>query len=210
MYMYVHYLTLHADQEPQSTGKRWKSRSGQKITKERPASEEGPLPPKSTSAKKQRTTDSSSKKSPPAPDEPTTATPTCSDDDKSTAKDTSNVECAEGISLTKLIGKAVPFVSDISSSESDSELFAEGKAAEQKVEEIPLLSSQQEGREEEGAGERECEEEREELEEVEKDGVCLKRERKGDCEEQESLVLEQTAVKIHVIDDEKQQHIVLG
>ena len=87
-------------------------------------------------------------------------------------------------------------MSDISSSESDSELPTEGKDGEQKEEELPLSLSQQEEREEEEAGERERKEEIEEDEEVEKDSVCLKREMQSDGEEQMSLAKEEATVKI--------------
>lgn len=101
-------------------------------------------------------------------------------------------------------------MSDISSSESDSELPTEGKAGEPKEEElhVPLMPDQQEERQEEEVGEREGEEEREEEEEVEKDSVCLKRVKKGDGEERISLVKEEVTVKITY--DEEQGHTTLG
>jgi hypothetical protein len=205
--MYVHACYNHdiiflmiTDQIRPSTSKRWKSRSGRMISsKERPTSEEGPLPPKSSSTKKQLKVDFSSKKTPSG--EPPAAIP--SDDDKSSAKEAEAVERSGETSLTKLIGKAIPFTSDISSSESDSELPTEGKDAKQKEEGLPL-PSQQEERQEEGAGERAGEEEEEE-----KDGVCLKRERTDDDDEKlVSLVKEEASVKIS--HDEEQQHTTLG
>ena len=209
MYCYRDIIVfLHADQVRPSTSKRWKSRSGQKIRKERPASEEGPLPPKSSSSKKQQKGDFSTKKTP--PDEPAATAP--SDDDKSSTKEATHTTVDEHSgesSLTKLIGKAIPFTSDISSSESDSELTAEGKVVKQKEAE-PLLPSQQEEGEDEGAGEGEEERagEGEEEEGVEKDGVCVKRERKDDGEKKMSLVKEEGSVKI--FHDKEQQYATPG
>ena len=204
-YCYHNIFVLSADQVCPSTSKRWKSRSGQKIRKERPTSEEGPLPPKSLSSKKQQKGDFSTKKA--LSDEPAATTP--SDDDQSSAKETTHttVERAGESSLTKLIGKAMPFTSDISSSESDSELPAEGGKVTKQKEEIPLLPSQQKG-EDEGAGEREDEEEEEEEEGVEKDGVCVKRERKDDDEKQTSVVKEEASVKIY--DNKEERHATPG
>ena len=118
--LYLDIIVMSTDQVRPSTSKRWKSRSGQKIRKERPTSEEGPLPPKSSSSKKQQKGDFSTKKTP--PDEPAATAP--SDDDKPSTKEATHTTVEHGgeSSLTKLIGKAIPFTSDISSSESDSEL----------------------------------------------------------------------------------------
>ena len=205
--MHTATLILSTDQVRPSTSKRWKSRSGQKIRKERPTSEEGPLPPKSSSSKKQQKGDFSTKKTP--PDEPAATAPR--DDDKPSAKEATHTTVDERSgesSLTKLIGKAIPFTSDISSSESDSELPAEGKVATQKEEAEPLLPSQQDEGEDEGAGEGAGEEEREEEEGVEKDGVCVKRERKDDGEKKMSLVKEEGSVKI--FHDKEEQYATPG
>ena len=81
--------------------------------------------------------------------------------------------------------------------------------AKQKEEAEPLLPSQQEEGEDEGAREGEGEEEREEEEEgVEKDGVQVKRERKDDGEKKMSLVKEEASVKI--FHDKEEQYATPG
>ena len=193
--------------------RRCKTRYGQKLGKEGPTSEEGPLPPKSSSTKKRQKTNFSSKNAP--PDEPSVAPRTPNDGDKSSDKETVTVERTgdSESALTDLMGKAVPLTSDISSSESDSELLpTEEKAAEHKEEEeVPLLPSQQEQKEDGDVVEGEGEEEREEEEEIEKDGVCHKGERKdADDGGEELLSIDEEETIVKISHDEEQGCSTLG
>ena len=182
-------LCTTTDQQTPGTGKRWKSKSGQKIGKERSTSEEGPLPSKMSSAKKQLKTDFSAKKST-IPDEPPAVSSGDDIHQVPSTKDTSNGQRGGECSLTKLIGKAVPFLSDISSSESESELPLEAKAKQQQ-EDSPSLPSEQKEREE-GEGE---ERERGGEGAEEKEVGSLETEGEGESEELSS-VKEEATVKI--------------
>ena len=125
-----------------TTAKRGKGKSRQRERGSR-SSEEGPIPSKMASARKQLKDDFTSDVA--APEEPKVSS-TMVENPAGLASS------GGGASLTKLIGKATPFFSDISSSESESELPDVKMTSVEKKEDSPVLS-EMEDKEKGGGGE---------------------------------------------------------
>ena len=154
--------------------------------------EEGPLPSKAPLSARKQLKDNFSSDTLPSSDQHRTTASTDAVDN------TTDVNGAgDGTSLTKLIGKATPFFSDISSSESESEL---PDVKLKRITERRKVSLEISSQEEEGEEEREGDEEKRTT-----DPLTVKKEK----EEEESggdspSTKEEAMVKMHVATEERE------
>ena len=175
---------LETNQDTSTIPKRLRGKSGAHDgNRGSRSSEEGHLSSKMVSARKQLKDDFSSELA------------TCKSDEalsSSTVAEGGRISTSDGDSLTKLVGKAVPFFSDISSSESESELPEVKMTNLEKKEDSPPPSAEESVGE---VGEQEGEKEQEKDEKRQASPVLVIEEKEED--EKSPSTKEEAKVKMH-------------